>query len=70
MKKIIVAQGQIALTEKNGNFQHLLLAGEHRINDWFNKLTVSLFTLNHEPMMQSWLIICANITLIGWKRIV
>ncbi|EMZ5447633.1 slipin family protein [Providencia stuartii] len=50
MKKIIVAQGQIALTEKNGNFQHLLLAGEHRINDWFNKLTVSLFTLNHEPI--------------------
>lgn len=50
MKKINVAQGQIALTEKNGNFQHLFMAGEHRVNDWFNKLTVTLFTLNHQPI--------------------
>ncbi|WP_272690383.1 MULTISPECIES: slipin family protein [Providencia] len=50
MKKITVAQGQIALTEKNGNFQHILMAGEHKIHDWFNKVAVTLYTLNHEPI--------------------
>lgn len=50
MKKINIAQGQIALTAKNGNFQQLLTAGEHRLYDWFNKLTVTLFTLDNEPI--------------------
>lgn len=50
MKKINVAQGLIALTEKNGDFQHLLLAGEHKVNDWFNKLTVTMYPLNDEPI--------------------
>ncbi|HHE6470096.1 TPA: slipin family protein [Providencia rettgeri] len=50
MKKINVAQGLIALTEKNGNFQHLLIAGEHKIHDWFNKLTVTMYPLNDEPI--------------------
>jgi regulator of protease activity HflC (stomatin/prohibitin superfamily) len=50
MKKINVAQGLIALTSKNGDFKQLLVAGEHRVQDWFNKLTVSFFTLNNEPI--------------------
>ncbi|MGO2334359.1 slipin family protein [Providencia sp.] len=50
MKKINIAQGQIALTAKNGDFKQLLTAGEHRLYDWFNKLTVSLFTLDNEPI--------------------
>ncbi|MEX5923042.1 slipin family protein [Providencia huaxiensis] len=50
MKKINIAQGQIALTAKNGDFKQLLTAGEHRLNDWFNQLTVSLFTLDNEPI--------------------
>lgn len=50
MKKINLAQGLIALTEKNGDFQHLLLAGEHKVNDWFNKLTVTMYPLNDEPI--------------------
>ncbi|MDD9339318.1 MAG: slipin family protein [Providencia heimbachae] len=50
MKKINIAQGHIALTSKNGDFKQLLTAGEHRLYDWFNKLTVSLFTLNNDPI--------------------
>ena len=50
MKKINVAQGFIALTSKNGDFKQLLVAGEHRVQDWFNRLTVSFFTLNNEPI--------------------
>ncbi|MGG4671910.1 slipin family protein [Providencia sp. Me1] len=50
MKKINIAQGQIALTSKNGDFKQLLTAGEHHLNDWFNRLTVSLFTLDNEPI--------------------
>ncbi|WP_350025088.1 slipin family protein [Providencia rettgeri] len=50
MKKINIAQGQIALTAKNGNFKQLLTAGEHHLNDWFNRLTVSLFTLDNKAI--------------------
>ncbi|MBO1916235.1 hypothetical protein J4727_10820 [Providencia rettgeri] len=35
---------------KNGDFKQLLTAGEHHLNDWFNRLTVSLFTLDNEPI--------------------
>ena len=50
MKKITIAQGTIALVEKNGNFQAILPAGEHRLNDWFNKLTVTTFEPGAAPI--------------------
>lgn len=50
MKKITIAQGTIALVEKNGNFQAILPAGEHRLNDWFNKLTVTIFEPGAAPI--------------------
>lgn len=50
MKKITIAQGTIALVEKNENFQAILPAGEHRLNDWFNKLTVTTFESGAAPI--------------------
>ncbi|HHR6079594.1 TPA: slipin family protein [Providencia alcalifaciens] len=50
MTKINVAQGYIALTSNKGDFKQLFVAGEHRLNDWFNKLTVTQFKLNNDPI--------------------
>ncbi|MEI9535075.1 slipin family protein [Moellerella wisconsensis] len=50
MKKITIAQGQIGLLAKSGTYQQLLPAGEYRFSDWFNKLTVTLFEVDYQPI--------------------
>ncbi|MEQ2026962.1 slipin family protein [Xenorhabdus szentirmaii] len=46
IKKIKILQGQIGLLAKKSEYQQILVAGEYRFYDWFNKLKVTIFDLN------------------------